>query len=108
MAIEPNTYLVDALKEAEPELSNLWFSISDKFGWDKQASSLVKVTTSESGASLSYEPDMAQKVFDTEYGYKDSAPKPAMRELANVSQNTLSNAVYKGLSKYLKASGVIK
>lgn len=108
MAVEPSDYLFNALKEAEPELSNLWFSISNKFGWDKQASSLVRVSTNENGVSLTYNPDMSQKVFDTEYGYKGDSPKPAMREMANVSQKTISNAAYNGLSKYLKASGVFK
>lgn len=107
MAVKPDKYIFDALKDVEPELADLWFSVSNKFGWDKQISSMVQVTTNENGVSLKYEPDMAQKVFDAEYGYKETAPKPAIREMGHVSQDTISKAVYKGVSEYLKASGVI-
>lgn len=107
MALEPDEFILDALKEVEPELADAWSSLTSKYGWDKQVANAVQVTTNKNGVSLKYEPDMAQKVFDHEYGYKDNAPKPAMRALENVSQTTISNAVYKGLSKYLKAAGVI-
>lgn len=108
MAKDPRASIFNSLKKAAPSLTAEWFAISNKFGWDKQTAEMVGVSVTDESIKLDYSPDMSQKIFDTEYGYKNQTPKPAMREMSHQSKNTIKKAVHKGLSDYLKDSGVIK
>lgn len=104
MAGSTKDLILQALKKTEPKLAALWESSADNFGWDKQSAAMVKAKANEQGVKLAYDPDMAQKIFDIEYGYKKDAPKPAMREFSAASKAHLDQAINEALGQQLKGT----
>jgi len=104
MAGSTKDLIIQALKKTEPKLAALWESSAANFGWDKQSADMVNVKSDEQGVKLAYDPDMAQKIFDIEYGYKKDSPKPAMREFSSASKAHLDQAINEALGQQLKGT----
>jgi hypothetical protein len=106
--VDPKNYLENALTKVEPELSSLWSSMAEKFGWDHQISKYVSASASLDHIGLTYPEELEAQVFDSEYGFKKDAPKAAMREWQKTGAKDVKGALYSALSNYLKGSGVIR
>jgi hypothetical protein len=102
MVSHPKVLLTQSLKNTEPHLTNLWKESANKFGWNAQDASMVKVNVGEHGVALEHHPDAAQKIFDIEYGYKQETPKPAMREFTELSKPHIASAIRSALFEHVK------
>lgn len=94
--------LNQALSSAASDLNTSWAETAAAHEWDAQSASLVSVKADNNGLDFSYNPDAAQKIFDNEYGYKKSSPKPAMRTLEANSTERINSAIYDVVSKCLE------
>lgn len=94
--------LNQAISSAAADLNTSWSETAADHGWDAKSASSVSVKADNNGLDFDYSPDVAQKIFDNEYGYKNSSPKPAMRTLAANSTDRIDSAIYEVVSKCLE------
>jgi hypothetical protein len=99
-------HLAANLKTAALSLNTAWTHTAQNAGWPDSLHSQVSVNTSAGGVNFDYPSDIAEDVFDMEYGTVGKNPKAAMRALDQIGKKQIEKAIYKATSDEMSDSGL--
>lgn len=99
-------HLQDNLKSAASSINHVWNATAKAAGWPQDVHSQVSVQASDNGVKFQYPQEMANTVFDTEYGTLGQKPKAAMRQTNQIGSKEVKKAIYKSLSQDLSDMGM--
>jgi len=99
-------HLAENLKTATLSLNKVWTHTAKNAGWPDNLHSQVSLKTSENGLEFDYPADIANEVFDMEYGTVGKNPKAAMRAMDQIGKKEIKKIVYKSMSQELSDTGL--
>lgn len=94
------------LTSAASSINHVWGATAKAAGWPQDIHSQVSVQASDNGVKFEYPQEIANKVFDTEYGTVGQNPKAAMRQTSQLGSAEVKKAIYKSLSQDLSDTGL--
>jgi len=99
-------HLAAHLKTAALSLNKAWTSTATNAGWPENLHSKVSIKTSDVGIQFDYSEEIADEVFDAEYGTLGKNPKAAMRAIDQIGAKEIKKAIYKAASDEMSDSGL--
>jgi len=99
-------HLAANLKTATLSLNKVWTHTAKNAGWPDNLHSQVSLKPSDKGLEFDYPVDIADEVFDMEYGTVGKNPKAAMRAMDQLGKKAIKSAVYKSMSQELSDKGL--